>query len=865
MKGFKLMLAVLLGIMAFSNTAASAEESTNTGREPFENLGPQVEFVNVIKGKAGKDRAGNSLYYALLQGEPAKLAVVNIDTNQIVDMKDLTGAKAAWAIEIAKDGMVMIGSTPNEHVYKYNPDEKILEDLGKATTPSDTVIWDMAYDSASDRLYGVTSYGGNVFYHNSAEGFVNLGKALDGAKYARSIVVDSANNVLYVGVGSPAALIKWDLKTGEKVNILPSEYENASSVYDLDLVNGNLFAKLEGQSVIVQFNTLEDRAVNVLEANSRGVSQPISENDPFVYYSNNSKLFKYNYLTMESHEIASDLNGTGIVSFDFVKKSSGQAQLVGITGNGGRFYTYNPATDKFSMNMLSLPAQSVEIYNIGSGPKGEIYSSGFISGHLGILKPSSNEKIQYQGLGQVEKMAAVDGKMFFGVYPSAKIYQYDPEQTWSKGSNPKELLNLGAYGQDRPVAMAANEDSNELYIGTFPKRGYKSGSLLFYDTDKNETVFQSEISPNQSVVALAYDKNSKYLYVGTSVYNGSSTKSSEGAQLFRMDPKDLSVPLEKIDISTNNALYISALTVSEDGKVWGIVDDKLMVYDPETDKSLLMPIRAVSVKGMSQVESLLVGKDGYIHGTLQGSYFRVDPETYEISVYRTSDVYKLAEDSSGRLYFNGGANLWRINPEYLTEEHAINPSDIQIPHVTVQNSPFPVARVSAKKPLTLYQSVRGAMVPVKTLKAGGFYRVFGTKGNYYHVGNEHYIYHEDSKMATYIGRVLTETGAPILAPDGSVFRVMEPGEEIKVYNYDEKGYDVGGGFRVLKSPDVTYYIARVTLTASSDLYEFSTNTPVMELGEYQELMILGFDGTKLDIGNGFYVEYDKNKMEYKKN
>ncbi|MGV3465157.1 MAG: hypothetical protein ACO1OT_07685, partial [Heyndrickxia sp.] len=126
------------------------------GQSPFENLGPQVEYTNAIRGKVGYNSSGQPLYYTLLQGEPAKLVVIDINSNSVYDIQELSGSSAAWSIDIGTNQNVYIGGTPSEHLYRYNPDQKAIEDLGKATTSSkDTVIWDLAYDHTNDRVFGV--------------------------------------------------------------------------------------------------------------------------------------------------------------------------------------------------------------------------------------------------------------------------------------------------------------------------------------------------------------------------------------------------------------------------------------------------------------------------------------------------------------------------------------------------------------------------------------------------------------------------------------------------------------------------------------------------------------------------------------
>jgi hypothetical protein len=850
------MICIMLtAILPFKTNAAL--------KEPFENLGPQVEYVNIIRGKAGVTAAGKGQFYALLQGEPAKLIVMDLQTKKMTDMKELSGAKAAWAIDVDDHGNVWIGTTPNEHVFHYDPVSKELEDVGKATTPSDTVIWDMDYDEKGKRIFGVTSYDGRVFYYQPEKGFVDLGQAMKNKRYARSVVYDETEDVLYVGVGSPAALIKWDLRTNEKMNILPSEYADASSVYDLDLVDGQLFIKLEGQPTMLQYSLKEQQIVSKILADSRGVSNRHGE-EKAVYYSHSGRLYKYDYETHESVLIPGNLYGSSAVSLDIVNLY-GNPTLVGLAGNGGRFFSYKLMQNNFSITNLGLPPQSIEIYNIGSGANGEIYSSGFISGYLGVYDPKNQTRKLFQGLGQVEGMVPLNGKMYFGVYPNARIYEYDPSEPWQKSFNPKELMKLDDKGQDRPVAMAADEETNRLFIGTLPKRGYKSGALFIYDKKAQKMIYEKELIANQSITSLAYDKTNNMLFVGTSVYDGNGKKAEEGAKLMALPLNDLHVDPIEIPLPLDYTIIISALYLTEEGKLWGIADNKLFVFDSKNKNTMVFPITSTPIKGMSKTESLLLGRDRSLYGTLQGTFFKVNPDTYRITIYRKSDVLNLAQDRNGNLYFNSGPNLWKIHTGMLTKAHEIDSEQLTIPHVPVNGSPIPIARIYAKKPITLFEQVNGGMIPRQTLKAKGFYRVYGTKGQYYHVGGNDYVFHENEKVSVYIGRIFSHTEVPIYKPDGTLYRMMLPGEELRVYNYDDRVFDVGGGYTVVKNEDVTYYVGTAQLLADTWLYRYGQEEPVLKLNKDQEFMIYNVNENKLDIGNGFYLQYEKDKIQYRKN
>ncbi|MBS4195741.1 WD40 repeat domain-containing protein [Lederbergia citri] len=853
-----LFLFLLAGVFIIPAPFVSAKDA------PFENLGPQVEYLNVINGKAGVNKDGRPLYFALLQGEPAKLAVIDIWNNQIIDIKDLGKANAAWAIEIGEDGLVWIGTTPDEHLYTYNMNSQVLTDLGKVSTPSNTVIWDLAYDSKNKRVFGVTSYGGSIFSYNEKEGFVDFGQVMKGRQFARSVAFDQVNNVLYIGVGSPAALIKWDLKTNVKENILPLEYSQMSSIHHLEVVDGRLFIKFEGKPLILQYEINSNKYVQTIEADSIGVSPKIKDENS-IFYSNKGSLYKYNYLSNHSEKINSDLYGSSAVSLDLIPSSSGKDMLVGLAGNKGRFYSFDIQNKKFSMRMLELPPQAVEIYKIGNGPNGSIFSSGFISGSLSIYDPLTKERYTNTGIGQMEAATFANDQAFIGVYPSSKIFQFNPNQPWLMGQNPKQLFSLDHLNQDRPLAMTADEESNRLFVGTYPMRGSNSGYVSIYDLKNNKVIYNKEISPSQSIFSLAYLPENKTLYVGTSVYNGQGIKSESGAKLIALKVDDLEKKPVEIDLPVDYSLMVSALAITKDNRVWGIIDNKIFVYNPETKASIVTPVTSTPVKGMTKNESLLVGKDGYLYGTIQGTFFSVNPFTMKISIYRTNDVYNLAKDLQDDLYFNSGSNLWKIHINALSDEDIIDPLKIELPYITTDDSLIPVARAYAKQPLVLYKKTNGAMIPYQTLRAKGFYRVYGTEGRYYHTGGGYYIYHEGHKVATYIGRVVSSVAVPMYKPDGSLYKMVEPGAELRVYNYDENEYDVGGGYTIQKDQNVTYYVGTAKVLKETWMYQYGEEEPVFKVNPGETYTVFHANDNIMDIGNGYYLKFKKEVFDYRKN
>src|SRR5690606_5853902 len=104
-------------------------------------------------------------------------------------------------------------------------------------------------------------------------------------------------------------------------------------------------------------------------------------------------------------------------------------------------------TKRFGSDPAGIPNR---LNSLERGPDGNIYIGGYLSPQEGAMyNPVSNEVTKLPGLGQVEGMGAHNGSMYFGIYPGALIWEYDPTKPWSLRANPNELFSLKEDGQDR--------------------------------------------------------------------------------------------------------------------------------------------------------------------------------------------------------------------------------------------------------------------------------------------------------------------------------------------------------------------------------------------------------------------------------
>ncbi|MEC2074480.1 hypothetical protein [Metabacillus fastidiosus] len=653
MRGKKItsLLVLMIAVLCFSSDVQAA--GTKSG---MVNLGPQLTNVNVSTATFGTNSNGDPLMFSILQGLPARLIVTNMDTQELVDSQPLLGATTGWSIQQGETGIYYIGTTPNELLFKYEVNRKKLTKVGKATTKDSTVIWDMDYATNNKTLYGVSSYEAKVFKYVDGKGFYDYGTISKGKKDAKSVAYSPKNNSLFIGVGSPVELIAFDIKAKKSQSILPSHYRGEKEIQALNVVDNLLFVKLNPSGEILCFDVNTKRFLGGFAANSFGVSAK-SPVENVIYYGFNQSIYSYNLQTKERIEVVKGKVPGTIVSFSFIKDKNNNYTLVGKLGSNERYFTYDLKSKQFKHDMMRLPPQPIELHHIGTDQAGNIYSSGFLNGSMGIYSPNTNQTERKGPTGQVEGMAYLNSKVYLGVYPEAKIIEYN-----SVNDSSQNIFSLKQYGQDRPTAVLHIPNTNKLYIGTAPRTGIRGGALAILDVNTKKTSVKNQFIPDQSIIALAYSSKQKKVYGGTSVFGKPNADPSKtNAKLFTVPAGQTNAKATVLNLPFKNIRFYSALAVAEDGTVWGLADEILFAYDPA--KGLVYSKAIVNdVSGHTPNGSLLIGKDGSISGVVEGTMFKLNPKDKKLTYPRKEkNVKQLIQSPDRTLYFHDGVNLWKYS------------------------------------------------------------------------------------------------------------------------------------------------------------------------------------------------------------
>ncbi|SCL26685.1 hypothetical protein GA0070624_3354 [Micromonospora rhizosphaerae] len=319
-----LILVAALAIVAPAHRVAAAAATSGT----FTDLGPQARAITIHKGAVGTDATGRPLLYAVVYGdaasvtEPGTFVVMDLNTRQVVKSFPLAGQTAAWAITVDDSNRkVTIGSYRGGRVYRYDPDTQTLANLG-APVPGAVVLYVMSAGRGC-AVYGGTYPGAGVFAVSGTGTLYNLGTAWSGETHALStaLKLDGTEDILYIGTGGTGRLVRHNLGTGAKADILPAAFTGEKEVYDLNYVSGRLIAKMHPSLTAAVLDpdtgaadTLTDgdsgQTVITFPIGSRGVS-PLAPDGRSVYYTDADGLSRLD-LTTKTFSDVKDSSGAVI-------------------------------------------------------------------------------------------------------------------------------------------------------------------------------------------------------------------------------------------------------------------------------------------------------------------------------------------------------------------------------------------------------------------------------------------------------------------------------------------------------------------------------------------------------------------------
>lgn len=631
--------------------APPAAQDTGT----FRDLGAPLTSLTVMQSALGRDADGSDVIYAVPAGENANLNVVDVHTRQLKRTVPLPGASGAWAITVATDGSVYVGSYGNGRLYRYLPATASVTDLGQPVAGEQFIYGLTAGDDGV--VYAGTYPHAHAVRYDPASGAVTDYGSLDNVQqYARAAVYDPDHRALFVGLATPKArLLRIDVTTGERREITPPGL-TGSGFSDLNYAAGKVFGNVDSQLVVFdaasgQQLTYTDSAtggwVQRYPLAARGVS-PLSGGA--VYFTTTgAALARYDTATDTVSRVTAGGKPVVLtrgVAIGYGWVDEGHPVLYGLAGNySGGTFRFDPANGSLTQWSSPLQYVPVPLMNAIADPtNGKVIVDAFLNGTTGVYDPVTASTAAAPRLGQVEDWAWGDnGSLYFGIYPYGRLSAWDPHAPTS-ATNPRELFTLvDSDQQNRPVAVVPS--GGRLYVGTTPGYGVYGGALSVYDLATGKLDVHRDIVVDQTVAALLPVKD--VVYAGSSVDGGQGTvpRATE-ARLFVFDPATGAKTAEYTPVP--GAKSVNELSLGPDGNIWGLADGTVFVFDPAT-RTVLRRIKVFG-GGTGGQDGALSWHDGYLYGVSGGRLFVVDSLAGTATVLRDSGLLRLAAAPDGTLY-----------------------------------------------------------------------------------------------------------------------------------------------------------------------------------------------------------------------
>lgn len=684
------------GTAPSGTTRASAllySSKANTGTAYFDdvaisqgitNLGVQINnsMMNATTFGIGSNQ---DKIYGIFTGTgsiAAKFATIDVDTETVVGATHpLTGATGGWASTTATDGTVYVGTYSNGSVYRHVPGSGTVTHLGKAMA-GESFVWTLT-SGADGRIYGGTYDSAGYFKYEPANGFTTLGSTpiWPDKHYVRSIAFDESQGATYLGVGTNAALIRFDRVTGAKQDILPDKYSGSSMVGYLTFTGGRLFAGMATGELSV-LNVVKNANGSVTATEEATLPAAAGHVSPArngkVYLVANGSLMAYDIAarTFTPTGVTTSLAPTrlGWVSLaDQVTFPGGTLVVVGTDQSRTHLLKFNPGNGSTrTAQIAGTPLMPTVMRAVGAGPDGKIYSGGYLTGGTGVYHPLQGDTndgapdVMLRGLSQTDSILGHNGKVYFGNYPHAVIHEYDPSLAWSTGTNPRSLGKLSSLGQDRPYALAAG--GGRLFAGTVPKYGAYDGALTVFDLSSGAYTVHRNFVPDQSVISLAYHNG--VVYGGTSIRGALGVHEQPRATSAKFFSYNVSTGVKtEYSLSLGGGRVPTAITAVAvvDGRIWGLAEGHLFIFNPATGAFSTAPVQKFSADyrpygTWSDAAFALTPRDpASVYVTIGSALYRITKSSLAVTQLATG-AKGLTVDEYGSLYYYNDVNLYRYLP-----------------------------------------------------------------------------------------------------------------------------------------------------------------------------------------------------------
>ncbi|MGP9604204.1 hypothetical protein ACT3SY_15490 [Brachybacterium sp. AOP42-E1-35] len=636
-------------------------------------LGPALASVNVRSVAFGQLQDGRSVAYALSNGDPATLSVLDVLTGERIFGTEIPGAELGGFVTPGPDGLIYFTcrSPMKGGLFSLDPVSFEVTLIAEGIS-GQSVLYDGSF-GPDGRLYMGTYPNARVLAYDPATGEIeDYGTQTEDAAYVFGLGV--VDDEVWVGTGPVPHLFRIDIATGERTEMQPPAHVMEGTDWFTGIAQrGDLvFVRLSprgtyDKAVYDQLTEtwLEDIVEGTFDAAPTAVSRLNR-----VYYLQGDVLMAYDLrarratsVGFEESALREELSGAvGTYGIAASEELPGLPQhtVVGLNTDGV-LWTYSVRDGQGSAVIADVLASPAGAHSIGTGPDGAVYMGAYLSsGVIGRIDPDTEEIESLRGPKQADTIVAHGERLVVSSYPGAVAHIGDPSAEWEWPAF-EQILELGRGApnyQDRIFGITSVGD--RLAMGSVPDYGQLGGALTLVDPATGEVEFHRDVVPQQSIVTLAHRDG--LVYGGTSIHGGLSTSpAQDAAQLFIWDVAAAS--LLSAEEVVPGAKLIPEIAFGPDGLLWGLAGEgTVFAVDPSTGGVVHRIATGLSFGNSWGLLTSLFAResDGCLYAAGGNALLRIDPAAVTADVVVDGEVRYAALGGNDRIYLAGETNVYRL-------------------------------------------------------------------------------------------------------------------------------------------------------------------------------------------------------------
>lgn len=424
--------------LALSNTGVALAASP----APPVDLGPAALACNTLTGGFVGDRPYIVSHLLL----PARLGLFDVAAGNVVNLTELPTGGGAWT-SLVDGEQIFIGTHTVADLYRFDTTTMTLHSLGKL--PGATYVWDMSR-TPDGKIYLGTYPDGKVWELDQGTGAIrDLGVALAGQKYVRSIVADATT--VYAGLGAQARLVAIDRASGDRRDITPPELTGESFVYQLTQTATHVVAGTHGTGQIAIIDKSDPSKYRVVHPEGViTIGKMAADGDANVYFGAGDALWHLDLGTGVTRKVATTAAG------DFISAVHIKGASVAAFTNSATMWTYDIASEAVTMvdfQALGMPKAPELPMSVQAHGGDKVY----VGGHGGVevhTLADPGRTTRFRVAGEAKAMTTVGRHLYLAMYPSGTIVSYD-----TVTRRTRTVATIG-HEQNRPGTSSTTRDAS---------------------------------------------------------------------------------------------------------------------------------------------------------------------------------------------------------------------------------------------------------------------------------------------------------------------------------------------------------------------------------------------------------------------